>query len=46
MSRWPLFVGLWPDIRPVVASGTVRWLWLLPLLVLAAVLVAARGPAR
>ena len=33
------FVGLWPDLRLVMASGTVRWLWLLPLLVMAAVLV-------
>jgi len=31
------FVGLWPDIRPILASGTARWLWLLPLLVIAAV---------
>ena len=35
-----VFVGLWPDIRLVIASGTVRWLWLSPLLVLAAVRVA------
>ncbi len=33
------FVALWPDLRLVFASGTARWLWLLPLLVLAAVLV-------
>jgi signal transduction histidine kinase len=33
------FVGLWPDIRPVLASGTVRWLWLLPLLAVVAVRV-------
>ncbi len=33
------FVGLWPDIHPVIASGTVRWLWLLPLLAVVAVRV-------
>jgi len=33
------FVGFWPDIRPILASGTARWLWLLPLLLIAAVLV-------
>jgi len=33
------FVGLWPDLRPVIVSGTMRWLWLLPLLILAAILV-------
>ena len=33
------FVALWPDIRVVFLSGTVRWLWLLPLLVIAAALV-------
>lgn len=33
------FVGLWPDLRPVMASGTERWLWLLPLLAVAALLV-------
>jgi len=43
------FIGLWPDLHPVMASGTVRWLWLLPLLVVAAVLVlreARRGDAE
>ncbi|HEY2293653.1 MAG TPA: ATP-binding protein [Thermoanaerobaculia bacterium] len=35
-----LFVGLWPDARLVVASQTFRYLWLLPLLVMAAVLIA------
>jgi len=43
------FVGLWPDIRAVLASGTIRWLWLLPLLILAAVLVlreTRRGDAE
>jgi signal transduction histidine kinase len=43
------FVGLWPDLRLILASGTVRWLWLLPLLVMAAVLVlreARRGDAE
>src|SRR5207237_2904634 len=33
------FVGLWPDIRPVIVSGTARWLWLLPLLAVVAVRV-------
>ncbi len=33
------FVGFWPDIRTIVASGTARWLWLLPLLVIIAVRV-------
>ena len=33
------FVGLWPDIRLVMASEPARWLWLLPLLVIAAVRV-------
>jgi signal transduction histidine kinase/ActR/RegA family two-component response regulator len=32
-------VALWPDPRLVFVSGTARWLWLLPLLVMAAVLV-------
>ena len=44
-----LFVGLWPDLRPIFASATMRWLWLLPLLVIAAVLVlreAWRGEAE
>ncbi|HWS73266.1 MAG TPA: 7TM diverse intracellular signaling domain-containing protein, partial [Thermoanaerobaculia bacterium] len=33
------FVGLWPDLRAVFVSGTARWLWLLPLLAIAAALV-------
>ncbi|MGZ5445002.1 MAG: ATP-binding protein [Thermoanaerobaculia bacterium] len=33
------FVGLWPDLRPVFGTGTPRWLWLLPLLVVAGTLV-------
>jgi signal transduction histidine kinase/CheY-like chemotaxis protein len=37
------FVGLWPDFRPIVMSGTARWLWLLPLLVIAAVFVLREG---
>jgi hypothetical protein len=37
------FVGLWPDIRPIMLSGTARWLWLLPLLVIAAVFVLREG---
>jgi len=36
------FVGLWPDLRPVIVSGTMRWLWLLPLLILAAILVVRK----
>jgi signal transduction histidine kinase/ActR/RegA family two-component response regulator len=41
-----LFIGLWPDTRLIVASQNVRWLWLLPLLGLAAALIireARRG---
>jgi len=34
-----LFVGLWPNAHQVVASQRLRGLWLLPLLVLAAVLI-------
>jgi signal transduction histidine kinase/CheY-like chemotaxis protein len=34
-----LFIALWPDPRPIFATATVRWLWLLPLLLSAAVLV-------
>jgi signal transduction histidine kinase/DNA-binding NarL/FixJ family response regulator len=44
-----LFVGLWPDIRVVVASESLRALWLLPLLVAAMVLIARqtwRGDAE
>jgi len=33
------FVGLWPDLRLVMATEPARWLWLLPLLVIAAVRV-------
>ncbi len=43
------FVGLWPDLRLVILSGTVRWLWLLPLLVVCAVFVVRemrRGDAE
>ncbi|HEX6098597.1 MAG TPA: ATP-binding protein [Thermoanaerobaculia bacterium] len=43
------FVALWADLRLVFASGTARWLWLLPLLGTAAVLVlraARRGHAE
>ena len=43
------FVGLWPGLHLVLASGTARWLWLLPLLVIAAALVlqeARRGDAE
>jgi signal transduction histidine kinase/HPt (histidine-containing phosphotransfer) domain-containing protein len=35
-----LFVGLWPDVRLVVASQSLRSLWLLPLLVMAVILIA------
>ena len=34
-----LFAGFWPDIRPVLASSTLRSVWLLPLLALAAALI-------
>jgi signal transduction histidine kinase/DNA-binding NarL/FixJ family response regulator len=34
-----LFIGLWPDVRPVFDSQGVRALWLLPLLIMAAVLI-------
>ncbi len=43
------FVALWPDLRAVMLTATARWLWLLPLLVLAAILVlreAWRGDAE
>jgi hypothetical protein len=43
-----LFVAWWPGLRLIFVSSTVRWLWLLPLLVLAALLVlrqAWRGDA-
>jgi signal transduction histidine kinase/CheY-like chemotaxis protein/HPt (histidine-containing phosphotransfer) domain-containing protein len=44
-----LFVGLWPDPRPVVASEGIRGLWLLPLLGAAVVLIVRemrRGDAE
>ena len=44
-----LFVGLWPDARLVVASQSLRALWLLPLLVAAVALIAreaGRGEAE
>ncbi|HEY3492905.1 MAG TPA: ATP-binding protein [Solirubrobacterales bacterium] len=43
------FIGLWPSVRPVLASSTYRGLWLLPLLGLAIVLIAQeirRGEAE
>jgi signal transduction histidine kinase len=43
------FVGLWPDLRLVFVSGMARWLWLLPLLAIAGVLVVReirRGDAE
>jgi len=36
---WALFVAFSPDVQWVFATATARWLWLLPLLVIAAVLV-------
>lgn len=44
-----VLIGVWPGVQPVLASSTLRALWLLPLLVLAAVLVAQeirRGDAE
>ena len=44
-----VFVGLWPGVRPVIVSLTLRSLWLLPLLVLSAALIlreARRGKAE
>jgi signal transduction histidine kinase/ActR/RegA family two-component response regulator len=44
-----LFIGLWPSVRPVVASQQLRGLWLLPLLLVASGLVlreAWRGPSE
>jgi signal transduction histidine kinase/ActR/RegA family two-component response regulator len=38
-----LFVGLWPDVRLVVASQEMRGLWLLPLLALAAALIVRQA---
>ena len=40
------FVGLWPDLRPIILSGTARWLWLLPLLAMAATLVLREARRR
>ena len=40
------FIAFWPDVRAVFATATLRWIWLLPLLVLVAMLVlreARRG---
>ncbi|HWM89581.1 MAG TPA: ATP-binding protein [Thermoanaerobaculia bacterium] len=40
------FIGLWPSVRPVITSSTLRSLWLLPLLVMAVMLIlreARRG---
>ena len=39
-------VGLWPDLRMIFVSSTARWLWLLPLLVVAAVVVLREGRRR
>ena len=44
-----LFVASWPDLRIVFATGTARWLWLVPLLFVAAARVlseARRGHAE
>lgn len=44
-----VLIGAWPGVRPILASSTLRALWLLPLLVLAAVLVVReirRGDAE
>jgi signal transduction histidine kinase/ActR/RegA family two-component response regulator len=44
-----LFISLWPSVEPVIASQGFRLLWLLPLLLAAAVLVlreAWRGQAE
>jgi signal transduction histidine kinase/CheY-like chemotaxis protein len=38
-----LFVAAWPDLRLVFVSATARWLWLLPLLILAAALILRRA---
>jgi signal transduction histidine kinase len=35
-----VFIGLWPSVKPVLASSAFRGLWLVPLLVLATVLIA------
>ena len=44
-----VFIAVWPDVRAVFATALVRWLWLLPLLVVAAVRVmreVRRGDAE
>ncbi|MES1243627.1 MAG: ATP-binding protein [Acidobacteriota bacterium] len=44
-----LFIGLWPNVHPVFATSTLRAVWLLPLLALAAALIARevrRGEAE
>ncbi len=46
---WAAFVALWPGLQLIFATGTIRWLWLLPLLIAAATLVlreAWRGDAE
>ena len=46
---WAAFIALSPEVRLVFATATIRWLWLVPLLVLAAALVlreAWRGDAE
>jgi signal transduction histidine kinase/CheY-like chemotaxis protein len=48
-GAWALFVLLWPDTRLVVSSHELRSLWLLPLLLVSAVLVLSemrRGNAE
>jgi signal transduction histidine kinase len=41
-----VFVGLWPDLRLIFVSSTARSLWLLPLLVMAALLVLREARRR
>ena len=44
-----VFIGLWPDVQPVLTSSGLRALWLVPLLALASVLVvreSRRGEAE
>jgi signal transduction histidine kinase len=42
-GAFALFIGLWPDLHPVVASQDLRLLWLLPLLVAASILVVRQA---
>jgi signal transduction histidine kinase len=38
-----LFIVLWPDVHPIVASQNARFLWLLPLLLASAVLILRKA---